>query len=106
MPQFLISVSSLKDLLELMMAYLKTPINQMADNPPNISEELSLMDGQSFHVEFGLRNGIICDVGHCVTTISYKLDALSGECTYVVDPTCIQVMVDGIENYFRLAQAT
>src|SRR5262245_60922631 len=82
MPQFLISVSRLKELLELMVAYLKTPINQMADNPPNISEDLGWEEGQAFHVEFGLRNGIICDVGHCVTMISYKLNALSGECTY------------------------
>ena len=54
MPQVLISVSRLKDLLELMAAYLKTPINQIAHNPPNISEDLSWEEGQAFHVEFGL----------------------------------------------------
>jgi hypothetical protein len=101
MPQFLISVSRLEDLLERMAAYLKTPINQMAHNPPNISEELSWLDGQTFRIEFGLRDGFICDVGHCVCTINYKLAALSGECAYVVDPTCMQVMVDGIGNCFR-----
>jgi hypothetical protein len=102
MPQFLISVSRLKDLLERMAAYLKTPIDQMAHNPPNISEELCWLDGQTFRIEFGLRNGFVYGVGQCVCTISYELAALSGECAYVVDPTCMQVMVDGIENYFRL----
>ena len=106
MPQVLISESHLKDLLELMSAYLKIPINQLAHNPPNISEDLSWKGGQSFRLEFGLRNGFISSVGHCVTTISYELNALSGECTYVVDPSCMQVMVDSIENYFRFAQAT
>ena len=106
MPQVWISVSRLKDLLELMVAYLRTPINQMADNPPNISEDLSGGQEQSFRMEFGLRDRFISSVGHCVTTISYKLNALSGECAYVVDPTCMQVMVDGTEKYFRLAQAS
>jgi len=101
MPQFLISVSRLKNLLEQMAAYLKTPINQMAHKPPNISEDLCWLDGQTFRIEFGLQNGFICDVGHCVCSISYGLGALSGECAYVVDPTCMQVMVDGIENCFR-----
>jgi hypothetical protein len=106
MPQFFISVSRLKDLLDQLASYLKTPINQMAHNPPNISQELSWLDGQAFCIEFGLRDEFICNLGKCVCTISYKLNALSGECAYVVDPTCMQVMVDGIENYFRLAQAT
>src|SRR5262245_50423726 len=37
MPQFLISVSRLKNLQKLMGAYLNRPINQMAHNPPEIS---------------------------------------------------------------------
>lgn len=101
MPQFLVSVSHLKDLLERMTEYLKTPINQIANNPPDISEELCWLDEQTFRIEFGLRDGFICDVGHFVCMISYKSARLSGECAYVVDPACMQVMADGIESYFR-----
>src|SRR5262245_8044953 len=89
MPQFLISVSRLKELQEQVAVYLRTPINQMAHNPPNISGDLCCLDGQTFRIEFDLRNGVICDVGQCVCTISYELAALSGECSYVVDPTCM-----------------
>jgi len=106
MPQFLISVSRLKNLQKLMGAYLNRPINQMAHNPPEISEDLSWLDGQVFRVEFGLRNEFICVPGQCVCTISYEFFGFSGVCAYVVDPTCMQVMVDGIENYFRFAQST
>jgi len=106
MPQFLIATSRLKELCEQVSDWLNRPISELAKTPPDVSVELCFLDGQSFQVNVGTRDDLICDIGHSVCTLTYKANALSGECVYIIDPTCLQIMVDGINRQLELSKAT
>jgi hypothetical protein len=106
LPQVFIAEANLKRLYRALSKWLKTPANKFVDTPLSVSEELCGVDSQRFSMGFGVREDLIVNVGHTACTISYKVNALSGECIYVVDQSCIQAFADGIGNYFsRLREA-
>ena len=100
LPQVLIAEAALKKLHRELSGWLKTPIHKFADTSLNLKEELGGVDFQAFSMEFGKRSDLIIDIGHTACTISYKTNALAGECAYIVDQSCIQTFVDGLSSYF------
>ncbi len=100
LPQVLIAEASLKKLHRELLKWLKTPIHKFADTSLNLKEELGGIDSQTFSIEFGKRSDFIINIGHTACTISYKTNALSGECAYIVDQSCVQTFVDGLGSYF------
>lgn len=106
LPQVFIAEANLKRLYRALSKWLETPVNKFVGTPLSVSEELGGVDSRRFSMEFGVREDLIINVGHVACTISYKVNALSGECIYVVDQSCIQAFADGIGNYFsRLGEA-
>jgi hypothetical protein len=100
LPQVLMAEANLKRLYRELARWLKTPIKKFVDTPLALSEELGGVESQRFSIEFGVREDFIVNVGHAACTISYKANALSGECAYLVDQSCVQTFVDGLGEYF------
>jgi hypothetical protein len=100
LPQVLLSESKLKTLHHQLSRWLKTPIAKFASDSLNVREELAGLDSQVFAMEFGKRDDLIINLAHTACTISYRTNALVGETSYVVDQSCIQTFVDGLNGYF------
>ncbi len=100
LPQVFIAEANLKRLYRELAKWLKTPINKFVDTSLSVSEELGRVEFRRFSMEFGVREDFIINVGHAACTISYNVNALSGECAYVVDQSCVQTFVDGLSGYF------
>ena len=101
LPQVLLAESQLKKLHRGLSRWLKSPIEKFAVHTLKLKEELAGLDSQAFAIEFGERDDLIINVGHTVCTISYRANALVGESSYVVDQSCIQTFVDGLNVYFK-----
>ena len=99
LPQVLLAEVELKKLYRELANWLKTPISKLVETPLTVSRELAGLDSQTFSIEFGLRGDFIINVGHVACTISYQVNALSGECAYVVDQSCVQTFVDGLGDF-------
>ena len=95
--QVLVAESAVKRLRDQLSKWVRTPINKFAATTLQVKEELAGLDSQMFKMEFGPQEDLIVDVGHTVCTISYKMNALAGQCSYVVDQSCVQTFIDGLD---------
>ena len=102
--QVLIDESALKKLNLELSRWLKTPIDKFTSVSLNVKEELAGINSQVFTMEFGNRDDLIINLGQTACTISYKMNVLAGQCSYVVDQSCIQTFVDGVTTSINAAQ--
>ena len=100
LPQVLLSEERLKKLCHQLSKWLRTPINELAARPLRVKARLGVAHSHAFTIKFGSRRDRIIGPGQTACAISYEVNALAGECVYLVDPSCIQQFVDELSRYF------
>jgi hypothetical protein len=97
--QMLLSARGLDKYCQALLNWLKTPIHQLADSRPANSQELCGQDGQVFTMNYDDRQNVIIGIGHYVCMINYKTNFITGECLFITDPTCLQIMADQMAQF-------
>lgn len=96
--QVLLSVTELKELARALDRWLRTPIRDLASTHLELSADLGGVDGQQFSLAFAPGYGDAATADHPMCHIAYRGASVAGECSYMVDQSCIRLFVDGMKE--------
>ncbi len=90
-----IRVADLERLCSYLGEWLRLPIGEQARHPLSVVCDVGGLFDQSLTLSLGHRDDTLSG-GHPTATFRYIAGRLTGELSFVVDPSCLQVLCDGI----------
>jgi hypothetical protein len=104
MPDVILDVRNLRDLVAELQSWLAQPLKALAADTLEYSVDLALEPSEYFLLRFGRRADLISAPGGVGCLVELRRNAFSAELAFVTDPTCLQVFADELQKLLTIAE--
>ena len=93
-----LSPESLTELVTVLQAWLAQPLGGLALDRLDYSIELAANPHESLKLTLGRRDDVITTTGSAAASIELRRGSLRASVVFATDPTCLQLLADGVEH--------
>jgi hypothetical protein len=104
--QMVLSVENIFQLHENLSWYMKLPLHHLKTTPLHIEQQLTFAKDQSFIISILPVESNYSPATHHACKITYITSSIQGQCQFLIDPSCIQTLADGLQSYFSEKQGS